>query len=351
MENIDNFFDLLEHYKRKEFRDFIRDKNGVIKIYLSGFNSGNGFYMNKDKKFIIENDYVSKGYYICGLFISTDGKKYFKKASMNAKHKMFRYEHNEQARFNGVIAHEVFDYFGVRSAKYLPAIEKAPYYYLISENFLENNQEMITLNDLELEKEKPNEYETHFDVMTLIEKNIKYRYKKLMGEEKYRKLEDKLRLQYYKQAFIKRIIGLKDEKLDNNGIVLTTTGVEMDLPEIDIAPAFDLDLSFNFGNDTKMIVLKAQNKKTDMNSIINEFVEIKGFKEFLKTVYDKIKDEDQAIETIIENSYNASKANYFKNPEDVERYREFLKEKFTQIKQVYIGLNKENSEKGEEERC
>ena len=105
-----------------------------------------------------------------------------------------------------------------------------------------------------------------------------------MNDTDYQQLINKISLQFCIQSFIKLLIGPMDDNLGNTAIVLTHNG---SIPSIDIAPAYDLDISFNVENELK------NNKKIDeikdkndnpstIKSFINEFKDIPGFKEFLE---------------------------------------------------------------------
>lgn len=344
-ESIDNFFDLLEHYRTKTFREPIRDENGVIQLFKSGFNSGNAFYTGKIKTVKAGS---GKGAYVEGIYISPNRKEFIKKFSMDAKGQMQNYKHHTQSRYNGVIAHEVFEYFGEKSASYLAAITKPPYYFLITENFLSNNQELITLEDFYL-TEPEFEYRHHSDILELIKSNIFMRYRRAMEEENLNSIINKLKFQYSKQALLKRIIGLKDEKLGNIGIILTTNTNESQIPEVDISPAFDLDLSFNFAEECEMAQKHTDSGEVDIRSFIKEFANTNGFREFVESIVRKVRNEDLAAETIINNAYNASKAKFFIDENNRKDYSDFLKARFRETRQAYNEIYIRSDKKGEDE--
>lgn len=340
-ETVENFFDLLEHYEAKKYREPVRNENGVINLLYSGFNSGNAFYTGKMKAIK-----TTKGAYTEGIYITPDRKEYIKKLAMDSKGQMNGFKHHQQLRYNGVIANQVFEFFGEKSATYLPAIKTPPYYYVISENFLSKDQELITLDDLYCDEEM--EYTKHSSILKLLEDNMKIRYKNIMDENKFNNLIKKLKLQYSKQEFIKKIIGLRDEKIENMGIVLTTNGEEMEVPQIDISPAFDLDMSFDIAEETKMVKFQTDNGKTDIKSFIEEFREIEGFTEFLSSIVNKIKNEDEVIQEIIDKSYEISKAKYFKDESNRRDYSNYLKARFKETKQAFNELYLKDYREGEE---
>lgn len=343
-EAINNFFDLLDHYETGTYREPIRDEDGLIELTKSGFNSGNAFYTGKFKS---PTSGYGQGAFLDGIFITTDRKVFIKKDAMDANGVMNMFKHHEQSRYNGTIAHEVFDFFGEECASYLPAITVFPGYYVLSENFLGKNQELITF-DYFYKYQRCN---SHMDILKLLEDNIRMRYKNNMSEEEYNELINKLKTQYIRQAFLKKLIGLGDEQPKNIGIVITTDGEEMGEPEIDISPAFDLDMSFDLAEETGMKRIPTDNGKTDIKSFVQEFADFDGFREFMDMVTRKMADEETALETILNNSYEASKATFFTKEESRTDYKNYLRARFRETREAYqeIFLRPEREEKDDTE--
>ena len=339
-EDADNFFDLLSYYETKTLREPVRNKDGVIEIKKSGFNSGNAFYTGHVRPVIRGN---GEGAYIEGIFVSTDRKEYIKKFAMDADAKLNSFEHHKQLRYNGTIAHEVFEYFGEKSANYLPAIYKPPAYYVITENFLSEKQELIDLGQFFKNKKDENLSENkedekaykHAEILRLLENNIRIRYKNNMSEEEYNKLISKLKIQYIRQAFLKKVIGLADEQPKNIGIVITKDSEETIVPEINMSPAFDLDMSFDIAEERGMKRIQTNNGQTDIKSFIEEFADFDGFREFMDMVTRKMEDEETAIETILDKSYEASKATFFIEEESRTDYKNYLRARFRETKEAY----------------
>ena len=344
-EMVNNFFNLLSHFKTKTYREFIRTKEGLIQLHYSGFNSGNAFYTGKFKSM---KGGSKGGYFTEGIFITPDGKVYIKKISMDSGAKRYEFPHHEQSRYNGIIAHEVFECFGVESAKYLPGISNWPYYYVVCENFLDKNQELFTFEEFYKGESSGDKDITQSYVLKTLEENMSIRYKNKLTPEEFKNLISKLKLQYAKQAFIKRLIGIRDENLGNIAIVVTTNGQEMEIPKIDISPAFDFDISFDFGEELRMMQIKTDNGKTDIKSMIEEFRSIEGFEEFLQTIMPRIN--NNSIDTIINNSYESSKAEYFRSKENVDEYRTFLEKKFMEVSNAFREIYPEPRKKGGENR-
>ena len=329
-ESVEHFFILLDAYEHKEPIEPKTDEDGLIRLIESGFNSGNGFYTGKIR---VRKNANKGGAFTEGVYVTPDRKRYIKKIAMDSMGKRHEYPHHEQSKYNAIVAHEVFDFLGEQSAKYLTGIKKFPYYYVISENFLDKNQELITFEDLYQFEEGKNYKQS--EVLELMEKNIEIRYKNQLSEAEYIKLLNKLKLQYAKQAFIKRLIGIRDENLGNIALMLTTNGQEA-IPQIDMSPAFDFDISFKFGEELEMYQIPTENGQTDIKSLMQELFKIEGFKEFIESIMPKLNKE--GIEIIMDNAYKNSQVKYLEQGEGRQDYIDFMDERFNDIKTAYNEL-------------
>lgn len=170
----------------------------------------------------------------------------------------------------------------------------------------------------------------------MLERNIEMRYRNLLGNEKTKELLDKLRLQYCKQEFMKLVMGPMDSNLGNTALILTNNG-NPETPDIDISPAYDLDLSFNVAKELsasqKMDLLKTgDGQMANINSFIQEFKDLLGFKEFLTEFYEKIESRHAANE-IVADAYQRTNFKFFY--ENDEKYLSFLNQRFEQVRNAY----------------
>ena len=107
-------------------------------------------------------------------------------------------------------------------------------------------------------------------------------------------------------------------------------------------------MSFDIAEETKMVKFQTDNGKTDIKSFIEEFREIEGFTEFLSSIVNKIKNEDEVIQEIIDKSYEISKSKYFKDESNRRDYSNYLKARFKETKQAFNELYLKDYREGEE---
>ena len=179
----------------------------------------------------------------------------------------------------------------------------------------------------------------HYLVPDLIELDLRVKYRNRMPDEDYKNLINKLKLQYAKQAFMKRIIGLGDETLDNIAIITTSSGETDEMPQIDISPAYDLDICFNFQDIVDFgIIGTSRNNKPKIIDVMREFKDIDGFREFVESIVSKVgkrRDRKLAIKRIIKGAYEESKAEYFNKSESKRLYIKFLLKSFKEMQNAY----------------
>lgn len=299
------FINFLEKYSRKEPPKFEKDENGFVNLLGSALPCGNGY--NIDNKFKMGKRPIFNGMYIIGTLVATNGDFYLEKTDMNKRELYVSPNSKQETRYNPILAERVFGFFNVPVASYMLA-NNYPYTSILSKNFLQKNQEMIGFDEL-YSFNQNDEPDTYSKRIEMLENNIKMRYSTLLNTEDLNTLVKKLKLQYCKQEFVKRVIGPMDANLTNTSIILTTSG-EDEVPEINIAPAYDLDLSFNAADEAykmqNMYILKCNNDKSDINSLMSEFSKIDGFTEFVKECTDKIK-QDNICKNILQEAYEQTR--------------------------------------------
>lgn len=344
-ERVDMFIKALEAYSNKENIPFEKDEEGrIINLSKSGFTEENGFYM-KDKKVEL-TAHKQLGLYYRNIYVSTDRKIYLVKIAMDNKGQISGYEKGIETEYNPVLAQNIFEYFEEPVAKYLVAkIEGFPNRIILTENFLQKNQELIHLCDFyELEKDEQDsseEKDTHSSRLKLIENNLRIRYERQMGKDKFEELLGKIKLQYVRQEFMKKMLGPMDNNFGNSGLILTTTGNDMDIPEIDLSPAYDLDLSFNIAEEVEVSRTYTDNGKDDMESYIDEFKNVEGFRKFLDGIVEKMQDEDLP-EKLVNDTYEKTGLEFLKI--NKENYVKYLKRKFKEVKDAYKKVYSEEKE-------
>ena len=67
------------------------------------------------------------------------------------------------------------------------------------------------------------------------------------------------------------------------------------------------------------------------------------------TIDEKIDNPESAIDTILDNSYKSSKAEFFKDETERENYKRYLRTTFRDAKQAYNEIYMQSNEKGEDD--
>lgn len=280
------------------------------------FKSMDFYIKNDDFKRFKEDDYIPDGFIDYNISLPTnekfkgglrtsnkvlgpDDNEYIVKEAERLKGDIAGKKYGKDGLYNPIIANAVFEFLGEEAAEYIPACEKLPYYYLYSKNFLKPNQKMYRLDDedfmeyvFELDE---NGNIKHSKIMQGIEGTVRKKYGQELSEEQLTKICDKLKLQYASQETIKKLIKSMDENLGNTSIVITEND-EGKMEEINISPAYDLDLSFLLGEEllstdysNQILYRTADNGKVDLKSVIDSFKEIPGYNEKINNYIEKFK--------------------------------------------------------------
>ena len=339
---IQKFIGFMEAYKNNEEMDFSKEGKEIPSIAEENLlYICNGYHIYGKPTKIVNDPRITatNGFYSRGSYIGTDHKIYLSKKTMNTRALPVDGEDRIEVDYNPMIAQTVFETFDVPVAEYnLLKDENNVLNLVLTKNFLNEKQELIHFSDLYYIGEN---LETFSSRISLMENNILMRYKKQLGEEKTEKLLDKLKLQYCKQEFLKQLIGPMDSNLSNTALVLTNED-NSEVPEIDLSPAFDLDLSFNiaehlFRDNNMDLITSSNGEKGSLHGLVNEFKNIKGFKEFLYEVNEKINSEDLSNK-IVQDTYNRTNMSYFK--EHANGYTIFLNKRFREFQKIYDRLVK-----------
>lgn len=333
----------------KKFLQFLQDYKDTKEPCFKGKSEGDTFNTTEDLLWLSNGYHIygnltrfqankkaltANGMYSFGSYIGTDHSIYLAKRSMKQKALPVSTDDRKEVDYNSIIAQCAFEYFQEPVAEYyLLRDTNNPFRAILSKNFLKDNQELIHFSDLYSD---PYSTDIYSERIAMMKSNIEMRYKNLLGEEKTQELLDKLRLQYCRQEFMKLAIGPMDCNLGNTALVLTSK-VEQCAPEIDISPAYDLDLSFNIAQSLSskgnMSLMKTNDGRTaNIKSFINEFKDVSGFKEFIADFYKRIEDRHAANE-IVANAFEKTNFTFFN--ENSTRYIDFLNDRFEQVMEAY----------------
>lgn len=302
-----------------------------IEIYLenSDFERHNEGYINYNLVLPIANSTSREGLRVERDILGHDRKRYIVKLAEGFKGPISGFSNSKEARYNPTVAYALFKFLGAPCAKNLPACEKIPYFYIFSENFLKDNEKIYGINDekfmdTELVIDENNNI-SHRHIMDGIEETIG---KKGMTPDKTLSLCKKLKLQYAVQETLKCLICSMDQNLGNTSLIVTE-GKKGEIEDINISPAYDLDLSFSLGEEmlrgipqSQIFYRTTQDGKIDLLSIINEFKSIEGYKEALEEIKKKLN--NNYIDQIFDIAYEESKVEMFKNKEFRDKFGSFI---------------------------
>lgn len=318
----------------------------IIKLYLS-----NEDFERFDGDEYIPNGFINynlvlpivgerrDGFRVSSDILGFNGKKYIVKNAEGLKSGAAGRKYVRDARYNPTVAYALFKFLGVPCAKNLPACEKIPYYYIFSENFLKDHEKMYAFDDekfmdTELIIDENNNI-THKQIMNGIEETVN---KKNLHPDKASKLCDKLKLQYAVQETLKCLICSMDQNLRNTSLIVKE-GEDETIEDIDISPAYDLDLSFNLGEEmlrglpqNEVVYRTTQDGKTDLISIINEFKSVQGYKETLQEIKNRLN--GNYIDQIFDIAYEESGVDEFNNKDIRDRFGNFIMRRVATFKEA-----------------
>ena len=346
--NIDNIKEYIENELKGKFRG-----NISINKFLNGIEE----YLENDKLRHDENGFVDirlmlpikeiktmQGLRSFGKYLGQDENIYFVKEAEGSKYGVAGRNYRKEGKFNPTLAYAFFEYCGEKASETLPAVEKPPYYYVISKNFLDKNQKSIPIencsNNFQYDE---NNNISHSQVISILEEYVKKELSENLSNEEIEKQCNKIELQYAVQETLKKIICSLDENLGNTSLLLEQQ--ENGDTKINISPAYDMDLSFNLGKEILEGDYSNQNfyrtTKSGSNrieDIIKEFSEtIPGYKEKITEIIAKFK--NNYIDQIFEIAYKSSEVTYFNNDSLKQEYGAFLMPRIAQIKDIIKNLD------------
>ncbi len=358
--------ELIKTYILEELRGKFRGETAIDKFFTSMdfYVQNNDFKRFKGDEYIPDDfiDYkislptrVEKagGLRTMGWILGPDENEYIVKEAEGLKGEISGTKNRKDGLYNPVIGSAVFKFLGEDSAEFIPACDKLPYYYMYSKNFLKPNQKMYKLDD---EKFMQCKFETdengnikHSQIMQGIEETIRKKYGKELSEEQLNNICDKLKLQYATQETIKKLIKSIDENLGNTSIVVTENQ-EGKVQDINISPAYDIDLSFLIGeemlnNDYSNRIMHRTTKegKTDLKSLVQEFsMTVPGYKEKTDELASKFN--GNYVDQILDIAYDMSGVRTFKDRTIKEKFGGFIMKQTALFKEAC----KDNKEKQKE---
>lgn len=335
---VDYFIKFIENYSSIKKPEFISpSSDGKIRRLKDDYLViCNGHHIYNDFRYLKGRN--ARGLYLQESYLGSDHRIYLSKRSMKSKSLPVSDEIEKEVEYNSLLAESVFNFFSQPVASYyLVKTNSNPYTSIFTPNFLKDNQELIHLEDL-VDEDYNGAIDTHTDRLNIIISSLTKRYKDKMNDIDFQKMINRVQLQFCIQSFMKRLIGPMDDNFGNTAIVLTHNNSSV--PNVDISPAYDLDLSFNVADEMARNNRMHQTRAFDGNpstisSLINEFKDIPGFKVFLDNFVSKLVSVNVS-KTILDDVYERTNLSFFKEKEN--NYMYFLNNRFLEVLNTYRNI-------------
>ena len=208
----------------------------------------------------------NKGNFTDCYMILTDGTIFISKIPLNYKSSQSLIK-DKNCKYNTIIATKMAKQLGINTSENYLARQQDGQYRTLSKFFLKPNEEFVTFYEDEENPKISTIFKKLEDSLTL----RKYPREKIEG----------IKLEFLKQEFFAKLIGLDDQKADNTGLIVGTD--DENNRSIRLTPMFDYDYSFNIAEETCIMRREADNGKTNIESLIEQYKSYPEFIEFVKT--------------------------------------------------------------------
>ena len=287
--DFDHFIRFLEHYLKDSPAEDVLDEAGYIDLTKTP-------HLLKQLRFV-----GNAGNFTDHHIMLTDGSKYVSKMPLIQRGNSG--VRNHYCRYSALIASHVARSIGVEAAEIRIALAHNGL-KIMSKNFLKDGEELITYLESADEvkiSEQFNELEQALRLRKFAEEEIEV-----------------AKLEFLKQEFVAKMIGLRDQSPDNSPIIV---GVDKSGNRYArLAPMFDFDYSFHIGEERPTLVArKCDNGQEDIASFIAQYKNYPGFEEFVKVSVQSIN-----MSEIFRRIYQESGIKSFENYEDDEQMKKFI---------------------------
>lgn len=196
---------------------------------------------------------------------------------------------------------------------------------ILSKNFIRDNEELVTfMEDTKIQRSS--------DVLVEIDQAL------MLRNFRAKDIAD-VKFEFLKQEFFAKLIGLKDQKASNTGIL---TSVDSNGRHVRLAPMFDYDYSFFIGEGKDLPLLVCDNGEADISSVIKQYKDYPGFLDFVKQSV------NLDMNSVYRSIYEDTGIKEFEHPEGNERlkrFTDFVDVNLGKVKQTLRDL--EPNERGE----
>ena len=142
-----------------------------------------------------------------------------------------------------------------------------------------------------------------------------------------------VKLDYLKQEFLAKLIGLKDQKADNTGLV---TSMSRNGRHVRLAPMFDYDYSFFISESLNLSVNKCDDGTSSIDSLIKQYKDYPGLIDFVKSAVSSLD-----MGKVYRGIYNDTGLRVFENPKNnatLKKFSSFVNENLRLAKKALSEL-------------
>lgn len=295
----DYFYNFFESYRQGKNMAIATDEKGYIDL-------GKALFLKQPFKF------ASKfGVFTDSNIIMTDGTIHILKIPLDLSPRTK--VTNPDCRFCPIIASAIAKEIGVESAEYKIAKKQDNEIRILSKNFLKPEEELVTfVTDRQVENQNQRSRPYISVIFEELEKELRLR--------RYTpEVIEKIKMDFLKQEFLAKMIGLRDQKADNCGFVISVD--EKWKRNIKIAPMFDFDFSFHIAQGFNALsVRQCDNGGIDIGSLIEQYKDYPGFLEFANQAIRSLD-----MKNVFTHIYRDLGLTEFKNPDSsILAYADFV---------------------------
>ena len=213
--------------------------------------------------------------------------------------------------YNPVIATGIAKELGIETSENILGVRRDGQIRILSKYFLKPNEELVNFYKPEESKEFAMQGEEIAEVDEKISDIFKELDKSLTLRNYPKDQIEKAKLDFLKQEFLAKLIGLNDQKWDNTGLIISNEGGKR---SVHMAPMFDYDFSFQVAEDLDLRVRKADNGKGDIASFIEQYRYYPGFLDFVEKSVNTLD-----MGKVYNNIYKETGIKYFSNYKENSR--------------------------------
>ena len=313
--DFDHFYEFFENYRRKEYHPVYNDE---------------GFLDLKKTSFLVQPPMYAKstGWFTDGFFLLPDGSNVLSKFPLSMKATRSGVA-DKNCIYCPIIASGIAKTIGVSASENTLARWRDGMSRILSKNFLNSGEELITFysnpSDSRIQKTS--------EVFEILDESLSLRH--------YPKAEvEQAKLEFLKQEFLAKMIGLMDQKSENTGIIISGDSTDR---HVRLAPAYDFDYSFFIGENTNLPLRVADNGQADIGSFIKQYKDYPGFIDFVNRSMVSLD-----MKKVYQNIYGDTGIKIFEHPEGNEtltRFSGYVEQNIAKAKQTLRAIQPE--ERGE----